>query len=132
MRLTLIVLVVAACAISATAAFGQQAPAKPPRTTPVQDRERLLLEKYDANGNGKVEPEEREAFRADVRRRMAAVRQQIDAKQKRETAQSREFRRRLLEQGAAILRRFDADGDGQLNAEERKAFEASRPTRPRR
>ncbi|PYQ55163.1 MAG: hypothetical protein DMF78_03140 [Acidobacteria bacterium] len=52
-----------------------------------------MLERYDTNHNGKIDPEERAAIKAD-----------------------REARR------AEILKKYDTDGDGKLSPAEREAM----------
>ena len=63
-----------------------------------------LLEKYDANKNGKLDPDEIEKAKAD--------RGQGDAKGARPGAEEMQTR---------MLKRFDKDGDGKLNDEEKAA-----------
>jgi hypothetical protein len=65
------------------------------RGIPPQLREKLL-EKFDANGDGKLDETEREAAKAAMQAKRA-------------------------ERKAEILERFDADGDGQLNEQEKAA-----------
>ena len=63
-----------------------------------------LLEKYDANKNGKLDPDEIEKAKAD--------RGKGDAKGARPGAE---------EMQKQMLKRFDKDGDGKLNDEEKAA-----------
>src|SRR5215212_7713822 len=57
-----------------------------------------VLEKYDKNGNGKLDDDEREAMRKE----------------------------RRSENAAAALKKFDKNGDGKLDAGEREAAKADR------
>src|SRR5215212_55783 len=62
-----------------------------------------VLEKYDKNGNGKLDDDEREAMRKE----------------------------RRSENGAAALKKLDKNGDGKLDAGEREAAKADRQARRR-
>lgn len=126
MRTLWLACLIAGSVAAADAAWAEQAPpARARSSTPVQDRERLILERWDANANGKVEPEEREAMRADLEARMATLSEEFNA-EGGASAQSTDLERRLRSRGAAILKTYDLDGNGELSQSERASFEARR------
>jgi EF hand domain-containing protein len=94
--------------------------------------EAQLLEKYDANHNGVLDPEEKEAARKEFRARRAQGREQhqarllekfdtnhngkIDPEERQVMQAQREARR------AEMLKKYDTDGDGKLSESEREAL----------
>lgn len=81
-----------------------------------------LIEKFDKDGDGKLNKQEREAARAERRARMEERRKQ--ALEKFDTDKdgelSKEERKAMKEaRRAKRLEKFDADGDGELSEEER-------------
>ena len=65
-----------------------------------KDRRAKLIEKFDADGDGKLNEEER-----------AAAREHIKAKRGKDGKHGDRHKKRR----ARILKKFDADGDGKLN-----------------
>lgn len=91
-------------------------------------RREKLLRKFDANGNGQLDPDEREAAR--------------EAKEKRASqgggkgagggkGQGKGKGQSDPERRAKLLERFDADGDGKLDESERAAAKEARAQRER-
>ena len=78
-----------------------------------------LLQKFDANGNGQLDPEERQA--AKEARRMRADK---GGKGQGGPAPDPERRKKLME-------RFDKNGDGKLDESERAAAKEARAKRER-
>ena len=90
--------------------------------------EKALLEKYDANHNGVLDPEEKEAAKKDWEARRAAHQAKmlerydtnhngkIDPEERAAIKADREARR------AEILKKYDTDGDGKLSPAEREAM----------
>jgi Ca2+-binding EF-hand superfamily protein len=94
--------------------------------------EAQLLEKYDANHNGVLDPEEKEAARKEFRARREQGREQhqarllekfdtnhngkIDPEERQAMQAQREARR------AEMLKKYDTDGDGKLSPAEREAM----------
>lgn len=80
-----------------------------------------VLQKFDKNGNGQLDPEEREAAKEAMQKR----REQGGGKGPGgQGARDPERRKKLLE-------KFDADGDGKLNETERAAAKEARAKRGR-
>jgi hypothetical protein len=77
-----------------------------------------VLEKFDSNGNGQLDPDEREAARAAMQRR----REQGGGKGRQAGAADPERRKKMLE-------KFDTDGDGKLSETERAASKEARAKR---
>ncbi len=87
-----------------------------------------LLEKYDANHNGVLDPEEKEAARKDWEARRAAHQAKmlekydtnhngtIDPEERAAIKADHEARR------AEMLKKYDTDGDGKLSPSEREAL----------
>ena len=100
---------------------------------------RHLLEKFDADGDGELNDEERAAARAAREERRGAFREAIlnrfDAdgdgelsdEERAAVRAAREERREAFRQ--AMLEKFDADGDGVLNEDERAAAHEARRQR---
>ncbi len=76
-----------------------------------------VLKRYDANGNGKLDEDEKAKFLSE-RAKLGAVGKNGAGDDNRAQA-GEELRKR-------IMQRFDKDGDGKLNADERAAAEKAR------
>jgi Ca2+-binding EF-hand superfamily protein len=98
-----------------------------------------ILEKFDANKNGMLDPDEREAAREAGRARMAEHNEKrlerFDANkngvldpEEREAARA-EGKARHEKHRAEMLEKFDADKNGTLEPEERKAARAAHEAR---
>ena len=107
---------------------------RPERAEPDDDVRQRMLDRFDADGDGTISPEERqEAFRAMRERAMrdTAERADTDGDGKVSDEERAEMRREQAGPWKEALDEwvkadFDADGDGELNEEEtasRKAFE---------
>jgi hypothetical protein len=70
-----------------------------------------MIERFDANGNGRLDPEERERAREQMRSRRGTGATDTQAGDRRRG-------RRGGNRGSALLRRYDTDGDGKLDAAE--------------
>ena len=68
-----------------------------------------MMNKFDTNGNGTLDPEEKEKLRAEMQNRRGG----------------RNRKEWTPEQRAEMLKKFDKDGDGELNEDERKAARES-------
>jgi Ca2+-binding EF-hand superfamily protein len=80
-----------------------------------------VLQKFDKNGNGQLDPDEREAAKEAMQKR----REQGGGKgQAGQGARDPERRQKLLE-------KFDTDGDGKLSESERAAAKEARAKRGR-
>lgn len=80
-----------------------------------------VLQKFDKNGNGQLDPDEREAAKEAMQKR----REQGGGKgQAGQGARDPERRQKLLE-------KFDTDGDGKLSESERAAAKEARAKRAR-
>jgi len=109
-----------------------------------EQRRKELLEKYDADGNGEFDEDEREKMRDDYRKRAEEQRKQwelqrydankdgeLDEQELAKQAADREEReKRMAEWRAQAEERrkkwiaeWDTDGDGELSDEERKAMQ---------
>ncbi len=92
------------------------------RFTPEQRQE--MIKKFDKDGDGKLNAEERKAMMEERRKKM-----QAEGQGRRERGEQPRF---TPEQRQEMIKKFDKDGDGKLNAEERKAaMQARRQERPR-
>ena len=108
-----------------------------------EEYRKQLLEKYDANGNGEIDEDERDKMRDDYRKRAEEQRKQwelqrydankdgeLDEQELAKQAADREEReKRMAEYRAQAEERrkkwiaeWDADGDGELNEKERDAM----------
>lgn len=107
-----------------------QAPEKdgpPPERKGPHGPPKEILEKFDKDGDGKLNDEEAAAARA----AMQAKRAEMEAKYDKDGdgKLNEEERKALMEDNKGkfedhrqeIIKRFDKDGDGKLNEEERKA-----------
>ncbi len=80
-----------------------------------------FLEKFDRNGNGQLDPDERDAAREAMQKR----RQQAGGSSSgRPGTMDPQLRKKLLE-------KFDTDGDGKLSESERDAAKAARGAKGR-
>jgi len=83
-----------------------------------------MLKRYDANANGKVDEDESDKFLADRKQRAGANAPGNAGNAGNAGPAAEALRQRVLKQ-------FDKDGDGKLNAEERAAAEKARAERGR-
>jgi hypothetical protein len=91
-----------------------------------------LLEKYDANHNGVLDPEEKAAAKADWEANRAErekkMLERFDANHngvldpEEKEAAHKEWRARDEARRADMLKKYDADGDGKLSDTEREAL----------
>jgi hypothetical protein len=81
-----------------------------------------LLEKFDRNGNGQLDPDERDAAREAMQKRRDEAGGRTSG---RPGAMDPELRKKLLE-------KFDTDGDGKLSESERAAAKAAWAARGRK
>lgn len=110
-------------------------------------RRAAMLKKFDANGNGKLDPEEREKMQAEMPKgegrdpeRMKKLLEQFDkdgdgklSQEERAAARAEMQKRREAgglkgngaEKQAEMLKKFDKDGDGKLSDDERAAMRES-------
>jgi len=78
-----------------------------------------VLDKFDRNGNGQLDPDEREAAKAAVQKRREQGGGKGPAKQGEPDP----------ERGRKLLERFDKDGDGKLSETEKAAAKEARAKR---
>lgn len=81
-----------------------------------------LLKKFDANGNGQLDPPEREAAKAAMEKNRNEKGKGKNGKGKGKGKQARAPADGAMR--AALLQRFDANGNGQLEPEEMEAAKA--------
>ena len=87
-----------------------------------------LLEKYDVNKNGVLDPEEKEAARADWqagrKEREARMLERFDANHdgKIDDSERAAMKAQREERRAEMLKKYDTDGDGKLSDTEREAL----------
>ncbi|MHC4837702.1 MAG: hypothetical protein ACYTF3_05905 [Planctomycetota bacterium] len=97
------------------------------------ERRQRILERFDANGDGRLDETERAALRAAAEkmraqrgekqgRRDGQVRERREGAERKERGEAGERGERRAERRQRILERFDIDGDGQLNDLEREAL----------
>lgn len=89
-----------------------------------------LLKKYDKDGDGKLNEEERTAWRTEREKEMLA---KYDADkdgklndEERKKMEAENPRRGFWQPDAETIKKFDKDGDGKLNDEETKALREAR------
>jgi hypothetical protein len=116
----------AALCLAVAAAFLSQpvvaAPGQGPDPAKRAERRQKVLEKFDRNGNGQLDPDEREAAREAMQKRRA---EGGGAKGQGDGGPAPERRQKLLE-------KFDTDGDGQLSESERAAAKAAKGARAKK
>ena len=100
-KVTVLLAVIGLLACLAAAVSAQDGPKKHGK------KREALLKKFDKNGDGKLDKQERHAAREFL-------------KSKRQEG-GKEGRAGKREMGRKILKRFDKDGDGKLNDQERAA-----------
>jgi hypothetical protein len=91
-----------------------------------------LLEKYDANHNGVLDPEEKAAAKAEWeahrKEREAKMLERFDANHngvldpEEKEAAKKELQARREARRAEVLKKYDTDGDGKLSDSEREAL----------
>ncbi len=127
------------------AAPGPQDPPDRGRNTddgrPVTSARKRSLEQYDANRNGKLDPEEKDRMREDLQGRMKTLKAQVNARydknkngviEPEEEKLIREDREKHKVFKGAALRRYDKDGSGDLDEQERKTMSEERDAFVRR
>ena len=90
-----------------------------------------LLKKHDADSNGRIDADEREAYYAEYRERTQAIQwdkdgdgKLSDAERQAMETQQAEWKKRAEESRRKyMLQRWDADKDGEMSAEETAAME---------
>ena len=95
------------------------------------DRAAKIVERFDANDDGKLDQGEREAAKAALQEK-AATRSDDQQADTREAARAKIAQKKMAQNptlAAKILERFDADDDGKLDQEEREAAMAARQNR---
>lgn len=110
----------AAIAMQFMPQLASAAPGQGPDPAKRAEFRQKVLEKFDANGNGQLEPDEREAARAAMQRR----REQGGGK-----GQGRQAGAADPERRKKLLEKFDTDGDGKLSETERAAAKEARAKR---
>jgi Ca2+-binding EF-hand superfamily protein len=110
---------------------GKKKPAGERKSFPSREE---MMKKFDKDGDGKLNEEERAAVREEMKRRKDALLKKFDADGdgKLSDAEREKIRKQLPGKGRKlppqILAKFDKDGDGELDDEERavakKAWEA--------
>lgn len=118
--------------LALTASLDARPYGDPGRQGPPPHLKEKLLEKYDINGDGELDEDERALVQADREERRAAWKERIDtdgdgviSEEERQEARE-DFR---AEVHARILENYDLDGDGELSPEEREAFREDHPRR---
>lgn len=135
-------LLLAACA--AVLALPLAARAEPNEKPDREARRTAMLKKFDANGNGQLDPEEREKMREEMAKgegrdpeRLKKILERFDkdgdgklSEEERAAARAEMQKRREAggvkgsgaEKRAEMLKKFDKDGDGKLSDDERAAM----------
>ena len=112
MRIRTMILSLAAAAMTTGVALADEKPRDGERgRRPSPEMRKKLLEKFDADGDGKLNEAERSKARAEMKKRRGD-RKPGEGRPGPRGPRSPEFRKKMLE-------KFDADGDGKLNEEER-------------
>ena len=96
-----------------------------------------MLEKYDADGDGKLSDEERATAKAEMQGKREAMQSQMlekydtdgDGKLSDEEKQAAKADREAKR--AEMLEKYDTDGDGKLNESEREAAKADMSEEPK-
>ena len=115
--------VVAALLLGATAVWAEDEPAPPKRENRHAEMKAKILEKFDANGDGELDEEERAAAREAMGGRRGKKGPGPKGDKDGEGVRDRDGKRGGPPPG--IIEQFDADGDGKLNEEERAAAKAA-------
>ncbi|MEP2776232.1 MAG: EF-hand domain-containing protein [Luteolibacter sp.] len=84
-----------------------------------------IIAKFDKDGDGKLNEEEREALKAHHEQMKAKILAEFDADKDGKLS---EDERAAMK--AAVIAKYDADGDGKLSEEERKAAREEYPMMP--
>jgi len=135
-------LIIAVC--TAVLALPLTARAAPDKNPDREARRAAMLKKFDANGNGQLDPEEREKMREEMAKgegrdpeRMKKMLERFDkdgdgklSEEERAAARAEMQKRREAgglkgkgsEKQAEMLNKFDKDGDGKLSEDERTAM----------
>jgi len=87
-----------------------------------------LLKRFDANQNGKLDPEEQKSADQSRQELFQRLHGKYDTDQDGKLSDSEKTTRRndLANQKQAMVAKFDKDGDGRLNPDEKKAAQAER------
>ena len=91
-----------------------------------------ILQKYDTNGDGKLDPQERAAMRADLKAKWQAKKAEMLAKYdtNRDGKLEPEERKVMIDDRAtAQFQKIDANKDGVITLDEFKSFKESHPMR---
>ncbi|HTR52097.1 MAG TPA: hypothetical protein VMJ10_15395 [Kofleriaceae bacterium] len=89
-----------------------------------------LLEKYDTNGDGKLDAQERAVMRADFKAKREARKAEILAKydlNKDGKLEPSERKLMIDDRAAKVFAKMDSNGDGQVSLAEFQAFKESHP-----
>lgn len=117
-----------ACSMTAYAEGDGNKPKRADRARKGPPKE--IIEKFDKDGDGKLNDEERAAAKAEMKKRRAAAKAKMlerfdtdkDGKlsDEEKTAMKAAIAKERKEIRAAVLAKFDKDGDGKLDADERE------------
>lgn len=130
-KLTTLLIAFAACtAAHADPDKDQRKGPRGPRPVPP-----AILEKFDEDGDGKLNEKEREAAREERQKQMEARRAEALEKFDKDgdgKLNMEERKEAMKARRAEILKRFDENGDGKLSKEERAEARKAMPQRPQR
>jgi Ca2+-binding EF-hand superfamily protein len=115
------------------------------RQAKLEQKKAQLLKEFDKNGDGKLEPSERAAARSAVKARRTPsaekpqsaqeihqkirdLQSQIKTEEVKLHKLNQESKQLRQERRAAVLKKFDKNGDGKLDETERAAMRAARST----
>jgi len=92
------------------------------------DKSAKVLKRFDANQNGKLDPEEQKAADQSRQELFQRLHGKYDTDQDGKLSESEKAVRRdaMATQRKETITKFDLDGDGRLNPEEKKAAAAAR------
>ncbi|NBR72584.1 MAG: hypothetical protein EBQ51_08395 [Verrucomicrobia bacterium] len=92
------------------------------------DKNAKLLQRFDANHNGQLDPEEQKAVDQSRQELFQRLHGKYDTDQDGKLSESEKAARRadLANHRKETIAKFDKDGDGRLNPEEKKAAAAAR------
>ncbi len=106
--------------------------AQPVDENGVRPNHQILLEKYDADGDGVLSEQEKETLR-EARRQARLERFDTDGdgvlSDEEKSAARDAMKEHLAERRQHMLERFDTDGDGELSENEREAARQARKER---